>query len=82
MTLIEAMVAGADRISDVDMLRAGSTAAVLGHQVAAPSFAPHTTAGFSAASARGCLICQGFRVGDELRTRTARLVWRLRRGAR
>lgn len=37
MTVIEAMVAGADCIDDVDVLRAGSTAAVLGHRVAAPS---------------------------------------------
>lgn len=37
MTVIEAMVAGADCIDDVDVLRAGSTAGVLGHRVAAPS---------------------------------------------
>jgi len=37
MTVIEAMVAGADCIDDVDVLRAGSTAHVLGHRVAAPS---------------------------------------------
>lgn len=37
MTVIEAMVAGADCIDDIDVLRAGSTAAVLGHRVAAPS---------------------------------------------
>ena len=37
MTVIEAMVAGADCIDDVDVLRAGSTATVLGHGVAAPS---------------------------------------------
>lgn len=37
MTAIEAMVAGADCIDDVDVLRAGSTSAVLGHRVAAPS---------------------------------------------
>jgi len=37
MTVIEAMVAGADCIDDVDVLRAGSTAKVLGHRVAAPS---------------------------------------------
>lgn len=37
MTVIEAMVAGADCIDDVDVLRAGSTATVLGHRVAAPS---------------------------------------------
>ena len=37
MTVIEAMVAGSDCIDDVDVLRAGSTAKVLGHGVAAPS---------------------------------------------
>ena len=37
MTVIEAMVAGADCIDDIDVLRAGSTAKVLGHRVAAPS---------------------------------------------
>lgn len=37
MTVIEAMVAGADCIDDVDVLRAGATAKVLGHRVAAPS---------------------------------------------
>lgn len=37
LTVIEAMVAGADCIDDVDVLRAGSTSQVLGHRVAAPS---------------------------------------------
>jgi len=37
MTVIEAMVAGADCIDDVDVLRAGATTKVLGHRVAAPS---------------------------------------------
>lgn len=37
MTVIEAMVAGADCIDDVDVLRSGSTSAVLGHGVLAPS---------------------------------------------
>lgn len=37
LTVIEAMVAGADCIDDVDVLRAGSTGQVLGHRVAAPS---------------------------------------------
>jgi hypothetical protein len=37
MTLVHAMVAGGDTIDDVDLLRSGSTAAVLGHQVMAPS---------------------------------------------
>jgi hypothetical protein len=37
MTLIAAMALGADSIDDCDILRAGRTAAVLGHRVAAPS---------------------------------------------
>jgi hypothetical protein len=37
MTLVHAMVAGADCIDDVDVLRAGQTASVLGHRVMAPS---------------------------------------------
>jgi len=36
-TLVHAMVAGADCIDDADVLRSGSTAAVLGHKVMAPS---------------------------------------------
>ena len=37
MTLISAMALGADCIDDCDLLRAGRTGQVLGHQVAAPS---------------------------------------------
>jgi DDE family transposase len=37
MTLVSAMALGADCIDDCDVLRAGQTAAVLGHGVAAPS---------------------------------------------
>ena len=37
MTLIHGMIAGADSIDDMNVLRAGSTHAVLGHQVMAPS---------------------------------------------
>lgn len=37
MTLIHAMLAGADSIDDADTLRAGATQAVLGHGVLAPS---------------------------------------------
>ena len=37
MTLIHGMVAGADSLDDMDLLRAGSTQAVLGHRVMAPS---------------------------------------------
>jgi hypothetical protein len=37
LTLVHALVAGGDCIDDADVLRTGSTAAVLGHQVMAPS---------------------------------------------
>jgi hypothetical protein len=37
MTLVHAMVAGGDAIDDIDVLRSGATAAVLGHRVMAPS---------------------------------------------
>ena len=37
MTLVSSMLAGGDCIDDVDVLRSGQTAAVLGHRVMAPS---------------------------------------------
>jgi hypothetical protein len=37
MSLVSAMVLGADCIDDCDLLRAGQTSAVLGHRVSAPS---------------------------------------------
>jgi hypothetical protein len=37
LSLIHAMLLGADSIDDCDLLRAGDTAAVLGHRVLAPS---------------------------------------------
>ena len=37
MTLVHALIAGADCIDDADLLRAGATASVLGHRVLAPS---------------------------------------------
>ena len=37
LTLLHALVAGGDCIDDADVLRTGSTAAVLGHRVMAPS---------------------------------------------
>jgi hypothetical protein len=37
MTLLSAMLLGADSIDDCDVLRAGRTSAILGHRVAAPS---------------------------------------------
>lgn len=39
LTVIHSLLAGGDCIDDVDALRAGSTGAVLGHRVAAPSTA-------------------------------------------
>jgi len=42
LTLVHAMVAGATHIDHADILRAGSSAAVLGHRVMAPStIGPH-----------------------------------------
>src|SRR5215210_9118227 len=37
MTMLSAMVLGADCIEDCDVLRSGQTAAVLGHRISAPS---------------------------------------------
>jgi hypothetical protein len=37
LTLVHALVAGADCIDDADVLRTGATAKVLGHRVVAPS---------------------------------------------
>jgi hypothetical protein len=37
MSLVHGMLAGADSIDDMDMLRAGSTGMILGHRVMAPS---------------------------------------------
>ena len=37
LTLVQAMLAGADCIDDADLLRCGQTASVLGHRVMAPS---------------------------------------------
>jgi hypothetical protein len=37
MTLVHGMLAGADSIDDMDLLRAGSTGLILGHRVMAPS---------------------------------------------
>jgi hypothetical protein len=56
LTLVHAMVAGADCIHDVELLRSGSTASMLGHQVMAPStvgtFLRVFTFGLSASSTR------------------------------
>jgi hypothetical protein len=37
MTLVHGVLAGADSIDDMDVLRAGSTGLILGHGVMAPS---------------------------------------------
>ncbi len=47
MTLVHAMVAGGDCIDDIDVLRAGSTQAVLEHRVMAPSTCGTFLRGFS-----------------------------------
>ncbi len=47
MTLVHGMIAGADSIDDMDVLRAGSTQAVLGHRVMAPSTLGTFLRGFS-----------------------------------
>jgi len=52
MTIIHAVLSGADSIDDCDVLRAGATAAVLGHRVAAPSTLGTFLRGFSWAHAR------------------------------
>lgn len=52
MTVIHAVLAGADSIDDCDILRAGATAAVLGHVVAAPSTIGTFLRSFSWAHAR------------------------------
>jgi hypothetical protein len=63
LTLLHALMAGGDCISDADVLRTGSTASVLGHQVMAPSTlgpscarSPSGTSASSTASPRpsGC----------------------------
>ncbi len=54
MTLMHGMLAGADSIDDMDLLRAGSTRPVLGHRVMAPStlgrFCGRSASGMSANS--------------------------------
>ncbi len=51
MTVINSVLAGGDSIDDCDVLRAGSTAAVLGHAVLAPPPPPP--------SARSCAASPG-----------------------
>jgi hypothetical protein len=51
LTLVHALVAGGDGIDDVELLRCGSTASVLGHQVmAARRWGPGCAASRSATS--------------------------------
>ena len=52
MTVIHAVLAGADSIDDCDVLRSGASAAVLGHRVAAPSTLGTFLRGFSWAHSR------------------------------
>jgi hypothetical protein len=52
MTIIHAMLAGADSIDDCDVLRSGATQTVLGHRVAAPSTLGTFLRGFSWAHSR------------------------------
>jgi len=54
MSLVHGMLAGADRIDQMDVLRAGSTGLILGHRVMAPStlgtFCGRSRSGMSASS--------------------------------
>jgi hypothetical protein len=54
MSLVHGMLAGADSIDDMNMLRAGSTGLILGHRVMAPStlgtFCGRSRSGMSASS--------------------------------
>jgi hypothetical protein len=52
LTVIHSLLAGGDCIDDVDALRAGSTEAVLGHRVAAPSTVGSFLRGFGFGHAR------------------------------
>lgn len=59
MTLIMSALAGGDCIDDVDALRAGATAAVLGHRVAAPSTVGTFLRSFSWGHARQLDVVSG-----------------------
>ena len=52
MTLVHSALAGGDSIDDCDVLRAGATAAVLGHAVRAPSTLGTFLRGFTWGHAR------------------------------
>ena len=52
MTLVHSALAGGDSINDADVLRAGSSGAVLGHRVAAPSTLGTFVRGFTWGHAR------------------------------
>jgi hypothetical protein len=53
MSLVSAMVLGADCIEDCDVLRSGQTGAVLGHRIAAPSTMLETRYGLRSTRTRG-----------------------------
>ena len=55
MTLISALLAGADCIDDVDLLRSGATASVIGQWVAAPSPSAFSCASFASRSDFSCI---------------------------
>ena len=59
MTVISGLLAGADCIDDLDMLRSGKSGAVLGHRVAAPSTVGIFLRGFSAGHARQLDVVSG-----------------------
>jgi hypothetical protein len=66
LTLVHAMLAGADCIDDADLLRCGQTASVLGHRVMAPSTlgpsyarSPSGTSASSTGSPSSCSRARG-----------------------
>lgn len=64
MTVVHSALAGGDSIDDCDVLRAGATAAVLGHSVRAPStlgtfLRAVSPGGMPASSTRSPVSCSG-----------------------
>jgi len=59
MTVISGLLAGADCINDLDILRSGKSGAVLGHRVAAPSTVGIFLRGFSAGHTRQLDVVSG-----------------------
>ena len=76
MTLVHSALAGGDSIDDCDVLRAGATAAVLGHAVRAPSTLGTFLRGFTWGHARqldkvaGELLGRAWAAGGRPRRRT------------